>query len=179
MKTKLVIIGLIVFIVESFFFGLWIYLEKPTPDISIALILIIPLIFGVSIVIGLLLLWLKVGDIAKIAFLNSIIGSLIFYFLWTMWFDGWRERNYKDYLFNIGSVKFEVSLSKTSNYFSISDITNQPNGSTTGLFFGEYQTKGDTIILVDGQTEMKIIGNKLFSFPQSETEIELIEMTNK
>jgi hypothetical protein len=61
-------------------------------------------------------------------------------------------------------VKFEVSLSKTSNYFSISDITNQPNGSTTGLFFGEYQTKGDTVILVDGQTEMKIVHNKLLDF---------------
>ncbi|RAV97698.1 hypothetical protein [Pseudochryseolinea flava] len=179
MKTKLIAIGLTVFVVETLLFGLWIYLNKPTPDISIALIVIIPFIFGLSILIGLFLLWFKVGHLAKIAFLNSIIGPLIFYFLWTMWFDGWRERNYKEYSFNIDSVKFEVSLSRTSNYFSISDITNQPNGSTTGLFFGEYQTKGDTIILVDGQTKMKITNNKLFSFPQSETEIELSEVTDR
>lgn len=170
---------LTVFVLETLLFGLWIYLDKPTPDVSIALIVIIPFIFGVSILVGLAFLWFKAGHPAKIAFLNSIFAPLIFYLLWTMWFDGWRERNYKEYSFNIDSVKFEVSLSKTNNYFSISEITSQPNGSTTGLFFGEYQTKGDTLILVDGKTEMKIVGNKLFRFPQSETEIELSEITER
>ena len=96
-----------------------------------------------------------------------------------MWFSGWSERNYDDYSFNINSTKFEVSLSKMSNYFSISDVTNQSNGSTDGLYFGQYQIKGDTMILVDGQIEMKIMGNKLVGFPPSQTEIELSKVTNR
>lgn len=175
----MIVIGLMVFVIETLLFGLWIYLEKPTPDISIALIVIIPFIFGVSILIGLALLWFKLRHLAKIAFLNSVVGPTLFYFLWSMWFASWSERNFNDYSFNIDSAKFEVSLSKTSKDFHISDVTNQPNGSTTGLYFGQYQIKGDTMILVDGQIEMKIIDSKLVGFPHSRTEIELSKVTDR
>ncbi len=180
MKSKgLIIIGLIIVVLETMIFGLWIYSEKPTPDISIALIIILPLIFGANIVVGLILYFVKKRQTANIVFANSFVGPVIFYFLWTLWFIDWRDRNYTEYSFEIEKNRFEVSLSKTSDYFSISDITNQKNGSTTGLFFGEYQVNGDTIILADGQTQMQIINNKLFGFPKSRTEIELTRVTDR
>lgn len=80
MKTKIIVIGLITFVVETLLFELWIYLSKPTPDISIALIVIIPFIFGGSILIGLFILWIKIRHLAKIAFLNAVVGPTIFYF---------------------------------------------------------------------------------------------------
>jgi hypothetical protein len=180
MKSKrLIIIGLALIVIETLIFGLWIYSEKPTPDVSIALVIIVPFLFGVSIILGLVFYLLKRRPIANLIFLNSVIAPTIFYFLWTLWFMGWRDRNYTEYSFVIDKAEFEVSLSKTNDYFSISDITNQQNGSTTGLFFGQYQVIGDTIVMEDGQTRMKIAGDKLFGFPQSSTEIKLCKVTKR
>ena len=180
MKPKgLVIIGLTIVVLETVIYGLWIYSEKPRPDISIALVIIIPLIFGANIVVGLILYFLKKRQTANIVFANSVVGPVMFYFLWTLWFMGWRDRNFTEYSFEIEENKFEVSLSKTSDYFSISDITNQINGSTTGLFSGEYQINGDTIVLADGPTQMQIVNNRLLGFPQSRTEIELTRVTDR
>ena len=180
MKLKgIIITGLIIVVLETSVFGLWIYSAKPTPDISIALILILPLIFGANIVVGLILYFVKKRQTANIVFANSFVGPVIFYFLWSIWFIDRKDRNYTEYSFEIEKNRFEVSLSKTSDSFSISDITNQKNGSTTGLFFGEYQVNGDTVILTDGQTKMQIINNKLLGFPHSRTQIELTRLTDR
>jgi len=88
----------------------------------------------------------------------------------------WTERNYEEYSFGIDNRKLEVSLSKTSDYFSISDITNQLNGSTSGLYFGKYERKGDSIKLTDGENKMYIVENKLIGFPEKPNEITLIKL---
>ena len=85
----------------------------------------------------------------------------------------WTERNYEEYSFGIDNRKLEVSLSKTSDYFSISDNTNQKNGTTTGLYFGKYERIGDSIKLTDGKYKMFIFENKLIGFPERLNEIKL------
>jgi hypothetical protein len=85
----------------------------------------------------------------------------------------WAERNYVEYSFGIDNRKLEVSLSKTSEYFSISDKTNQKNGTTTGLYFGKYEKNGDSIKLTDGENKMYIFENKLIGFPENMNEIKL------
>ena len=85
----------------------------------------------------------------------------------------YHDRISERYSFEIENRNYKVSLSKTSDYFSISDMTNQPNGSTTGLFSGKYERKGDSIKLTDGKTKMYIVENKLIGFPEKPNEIKL------
>ncbi len=165
MKIKrLLAIGLTIIVLETLIFWLLIYQGKPDPSVSIGLILFVPNIFIVNILVGLALYFNKQKQTGYLMLINSIISPSIFYLLWTLWFEGWSERNYTEFAFELEGKKFEVSLSKTSNYFTISDITNQSNGTTTGLFFGDYQVNGDTIILIDGQVRMRIADGKLFDF---------------
>jgi hypothetical protein len=168
-KTKIKY-GIAILILEIILLGLWVYTMKPDPSVSIGIILIVPILFGINLIIGLILYFLK-KPLSKILLANSIICPLIFYAFWSLWFMNWSERNYEEYSFGIDNRKLEVSLSKTSDYFSISDMTNQPNGSTTGLYFGKYVRKGDSIKLVDGKTKMFIVKNKLIGFPEKPNEI--------
>ena len=164
--------GIGILILEIILLGLWIYQMEPDPSISIGIVLILPFLFGLNVIIGLILYFFK-KSLSKLFLINSIICPLIFYALWSLWFMNWNERNYEDFSFGIDNRKLEVSLSKTSDYFSISDLTNKPNGSTTGLYFGKYEKKGDSIKLTDGETKMYIIENKLIGFPEKPTGIKL------
>ena len=87
----------------------------------------------------------------------------------------YHDRVSERFDFIIGEKTYEISLSKKSDYFSISDMTNQPNGSTTGLYFGKYERKADSIKLIDGATKMYIIKKKLIGFPEKPNEIQLTE----
>lgn len=172
MKTLYNILGLAV--IEFGLIWLWVYKMEPDPSISIGIVLISPILFGLNLIAGLILYFLK-KPLSKMFFVNSIICPMIFYAFWSLWFMNWVERNYEEFSFGIDNRKLEVSLSKTSNYFSISDLTNKSNGSTTGLYFGKYERKGDSIKLTDGETKMYIVENKLIGFPEKPTEIKLIE----
>ncbi len=164
--------GIGILILEIILLGLWIYRMEPDPSISIGIVLILPFLFGLNVIIRLILYFFK-KPLSKLFLINLIICPLIFYVLWSLWFMNWNERNYEDFSFGIDNRKLEVSLSKTSDYFSISDLTNQPNGSTTGLYFGKYEKNGDSIKLTDGETKMYIIEDKLIGFPEKPTGIKL------
>ncbi|WP_405567140.1 hypothetical protein [Polaribacter sp. Asnod6-C07] len=164
--------GIGILILEIILLGLWIYELKPDPSISIGIVLIIPILFGINLILGIIFYLLK-KPLSKIFFVNSIVCPLIFYAFWNLWFMNWAERNYEEYSFGIDNRKLEVSLSKTSDYFSISDNTNQKNGTTTGLYFGKYERIGDSIKLTDGKYKMFIFENKLIGFPKSLNEIKL------
>ena len=56
-----------------------------------------------------------------------------------------------EYSYGVDNRKLKVRLSKTSEYLSISDKSNQKNGSTTGLYFGKYEKIGDSIKLTEGE----------------------------
>ncbi len=170
-KTKLKY-GIGILILEIILLGFWIYEMKPDPSVSIGIVLILPILFGINLIIGLLLYFLK-KPLSKLFFANSLICPLIFYAFWSLWFMNYHDRISERYSFEIENRNFKVSLSKTSDYFSISDMTNQRNGSTTGLFFGKYERKGDSIKLTDGETKMYIVENKLIGFPEKPDEIKL------
>lgn len=154
MNTKTTLkYGIGILILEIIFLGLWIYQLKPDPSISIGIVLILPVLFGINLILGIIFHLLK-KSFSKIIFANSIVCPLIFYAFWHLWFMNWAERNHEDYYFGIENRKFEVRLSKTSNYFSISDKTNQKNGTTSELYFGKYEKIGDSIKLTDGRNKM-------------------------
>ena len=95
--------GIGILILEIILLGLWIYEMKPDPSISIGIVLIVPILFGINLIIGLILYFLK-KPLAKIFLSNSIICPLIFYAFWSLWFMNYHERNNTEYKFSINET---------------------------------------------------------------------------
>ena len=161
--------GIGILILEIILLGLWIYEMKPDPSISIGIVLIVPILFGINLIIGLILYFLK-KPLAKIFLSNSIICPLIFYAFWSLWFMNYHERNNTEYKFSINEIVYELSIGKNTEYFYLCDENN--NGR---VYVGKYEIKGDSLILKDSEFKMYIIENKLFEFPENRTEINLIK----
>ncbi|PSG90901.1 hypothetical protein [Aurantibacter aestuarii] len=175
MNSKRIIkYGIELLILEIILLGFWSYQMEPDPSVSIGIVIIVPFLFVLNIIIGILFYFFK-SKLSHLFFINSIVCPLIFFGIWNLWFMNYHDRISERFDFVIGEKNYEISLSKKSDYFSISDMTNQPNGSTTGLFFGKYERKTDTINLTDGETKMFIIKKKLIGFPEKPNEIKLSE----
>ncbi|NCQ12258.1 MAG: hypothetical protein GW809_09005 [Bacteroidetes bacterium] len=173
-SKKIIKYGIGLLILEIILLGFWTYQMEPDPSVSIGIVIIVPFLFVLNIITGILFYFFK-SKLSNLFFINSIVCPLIFFGIWNLWFMNYHDRISERFDFVIGEKNYEVSLSKKSDYFSISNMTNQPNGSTTGLYFGEYERKGDSIKLTDGETKMYIIENKLIGFPEKPTEIKLTE----
>ena len=121
----------------------------------------------------------KKKQLSKLFAVNSIVCSVAFHALWQVWFINYHDRYYESWTFKLENEVYEIAIEKKSNHFWLSDITNAENGSTTGLNFGEYYTKGDSIILIDQSDElyvkqrMTIHENKLYGYNRMEEIIEL------
>lgn len=175
MNSKTIIkYGIGLLILEIILLGFWTYQMEPDPSVSIGIIIIVPFLFVLNIIIGILFYLFK-SKLSNIFFINSIVCPLIFFGIWNLWFMSYHDRISERFDFVIGEKDYEVSLSKKTDCFSISDMTNKPNGSTAGLYFGKYERKKDTIKLTDGETKMFIVENKLIGFPIKPSEIKLTE----
>jgi hypothetical protein len=87
---KIVQIGIGVFIIESILMGIWFYSMTPHSSIAIGLLQFVLLLFGLNLILGLMLYFLK-KPFATLFLANSIICPLIFYAIWIMWFTYWAK----------------------------------------------------------------------------------------
>lgn len=158
---------------ETLAFVLLIFSSKPDPSISIGLTVIVPFLFVLNIILGLLLYTLKFKHIAVAIFVNSVVSPLIFYFIWTSWYSKHDDRNYSIYSFDIGQSQFEINLSRNDNHFSITDITSQHEGTTSELYYGKFQVKADSVLMMSNEHNMFIVNGKLFLFPRDSSAIDL------
>jgi hypothetical protein len=157
----------IFFILEIILLGIWVYFMEPDPSVSIFILLITPVLFGINLIVALILYFQK-KPLSQLFFINSVVCPLIFYMLWNLWFVNYNERNNTEYKFSINEIVYELSIGKKTEYFYLCDENN--NGR---VYVGKYERKGDSLILKDTEAEMYIIDNKLYEFPEKRTEIDL------
>lgn len=77
-------------IIELIIIGIWFYVAKPESSTALGILEIVLILFGINIILGLILYFLK-KRISLLLFANSIICPLIFYASWIMWFTYWAE----------------------------------------------------------------------------------------
>ena len=88
--NKIVKYGISLVIIETIIIGIWFYTMKPELSDAFGILEIVFLLFGINLIIGLILHFLKKG-FAVLFLANSIICPLIFYAIWIMWFTYWAE----------------------------------------------------------------------------------------
>lgn len=82
---KIVRYGIGIFLLETFFIGLWFYLAKPESDVALDIFPTVFLLLAVNLVLGLLSYSFK-KVFSSLFFANALICPLIFYAAWIMWF---------------------------------------------------------------------------------------------
>ncbi|MDT0676217.1 hypothetical protein [Autumnicola musiva] len=87
---KIVKFGIGIFIMELFLMGLWYYLAKPELSSALETLQIILFLFGINLIIGLILHFVK-KSFALLLLANSIICPFVFYATWIMWFTYWAK----------------------------------------------------------------------------------------
>jgi hypothetical protein len=170
--TTAVIYGLGILGVEILFCFL-IFSNNHGPGDGMAIFVFVPFLFLLNIIFGLFFYFRVSRKLSFVLFINSILAPVIFNFVWTSWDKGYIDRNYSRNTFTIDQDAFEISLSKKTDDFSITDITDQQNGTTTMLYYGKYQIKGDTIELMSARNKMFVINNVLYDFPRDSSGIRL------
>ena len=88
---KLKNLGILLFLLQSI--GIWIWFDMKQPEMgdSMEMLKIIPILFGVNLLVALVLHMLKKRGISKLIFGNSIICPLIFYAGWIIWFTYYAQ----------------------------------------------------------------------------------------
>ena len=82
---KIVQYGIGILIIETILFGIWFYSMKPESDVGLNILQFVLVLFGINLILGLLLYFLK-KPFFVLFFANAIICPFIFYALWIMWF---------------------------------------------------------------------------------------------
>jgi len=88
--NKIVKYGIGISIIEIIIIGIWFYLTKPESSTAFGVLEIVLVLFGINLILGLVLYFLKKG-FSVLLFANSIICPLIFYASWIMWFTYWAK----------------------------------------------------------------------------------------
>ncbi len=88
---KLKNLGILLFLLQSIGIWLWFDLKQPEMGDSMEMLKIIPILFGVNLLVGLAFYLLKKRDISKLIFGNAIICPLIFYAGWIIWFTYYAQ----------------------------------------------------------------------------------------
>ena len=63
------------------------------------------------------------------------------------WYNAPQDSTHQRYRFAKGAHRYEITLEEPGHGVDISDITDQPYGTTTSLLMGNYQARQDTIFL--------------------------------
>lgn len=87
---KLVKFGIGILIMEMFLMGLWYYWTTPELGSALETLQIVLFLFGINLIIGLLLYFVK-KSFALLLLANAVICPFVFYATWIMWFTYWAE----------------------------------------------------------------------------------------
>ncbi|MBE9584025.1 DUF4040 domain-containing protein [Mucilaginibacter sp. JRF] len=135
-----------------------------TPDVSIAELLIVPTIFIVNLIIGLVIYYsTNYRVIGKAFAYNSVVASLVFHSLFYTWFLYYDRTHFDTFYFNQNGKQFEVLLDKRDTSYSMFEIG---DGSTLEFNSGKYEEYQDTIMLGDSTRRLYIYKTHLVGYPK-------------
>jgi hypothetical protein len=131
--------------------GGWLLWERPTPDVALIEVYLVPLLAGLNGLLGIGVLLGKRRRVAAGFGLNALLSGLVFHLLLQGWYSYYHQSTYQKYTFAKGRQRYEITLEKTGSWFVLSDVTNQSNGRTTSLLMGNYVVRQDSVFLRDMQ----------------------------
>jgi len=169
-ETKLLVgIGVLIFLIDIFLMKYWVSNIKPHPFISVGVESYRLEIFGVNILIGIIVFFIR-KRISLLFFVNTIICYWIFSFFWNSWIEN-HPYSSTEYFFQIENRKFVLRINENPDHFGIDEIITESKDSL--ITVGMYEKVGDSLKLTSMQETMWFYNNKLIGFSTNPDAIEL------
>jgi len=151
---------------------LFLYTEDQPIDALTSAFIIVSAIIAINLILALVLYVIKRKRMAMLLVLNCLLSPCVYTLLTKAHYHHYRQKHFTTYCFNYGRHRFEIELEHNTRFYALTDVTNQPNGSTWGLI-GDYKLSKDSIILVDSTRRPIIIRQKLIGYPTTKDTIQL------
>lgn len=169
-QTALWVIAIIA--IDVLMLTLFLYTEDQPIDGLTSVLIIIPTIIGINLILALVLFLIKRKRIARLLLLNCLLSPCVYNLLAKAHYHHYRQKHFTTYCFNYRKHMFEIELEHDTRFYALTDVTNQPNGSTWGLI-GDYKLSNDSIILIDSTRRPVVIHQKLIGYPTTKDTIQL------
>lgn len=148
----------------------WVRELDPDPSISIAVTLLVPLVFGINAAIGGVLAFFRKRD-SMVFFANALVSSLLMSHLFHAGIEVHQERRLDAWEFTRQDTVFHLTKWEEVREFSMGYI--ESAGSSTYFLDGTWEKKGDTLILEADSTLMFILRGQLLGFREKAERIPL------
>ena len=169
MNNFLKILGLTV--IDFGLIWLTVYKINPDPSVTIGIIIFVPLAFIVNIIIAGILFIFKRKEYGKLFLINSIIASILMYYLFSKGINRHLNKELESWEFVKSGKTYSLNRWKNTNEFDITYSTG-PN-SSSGFLYGKCkQINHDWILTADSVT-LQIHENKLIGFQNESDTIQM------
>lgn len=152
MKTLYKILGLAV--IDFGLIWLWVYQMDPDPSVSIGIILLVPFVFVLNLIIAGVLFFAKKKEFSRIFLINSVIASIIMFYLFGEGIDRHQNNRLEQWTFQKADTTFSLIRWKETNEFSMTYSLNP--GSSWGFLDGTCKKEDDNWILKTDSLTMTI-----------------------
>ena len=175
-ETKLLVgIGVLILLIDILLMKYWISNIKPDPFMSVGVESHRLEIFGVNILIGVIVFFIK-KRLSILFFVNTIVCYWIFSFFWNSWIEN-HPYSQTNYHFKIENRNLRLDISENPNTYGIYELDPNPTDSLKIIEMGMNEKIGDSILLKgwnNGESyNMYFYNNKLIGLPESPNPIEL------
>jgi len=172
---KIIFRGLIIVIID--FILIWFLVKQmnPDPSVTIAILILVPLVFVANLIIAGIFYFIN-KDFIKLFIINSVISSIIMYFLFINGINKRQQQILESWKFSKVDTTFLLIGWKQTNKFSITYSIDQ--GSSWSVLDGTYIFKDGEFILITASTSYKVKGGYLIGFRKSTDTIKLEKINN-
>ena len=146
-------------------FGLiWltVYKINPDPSVMIGIIIFVPLAFIVNIIIAGILFIFKRKEYGKLFLINSIMSSILMYYLFLKGIDRHLNRELESWEFVKSGKTYSLDRWKNTNEFDITYSIG--SNSSSGFLHGKCKQINHGWILTADSVSLQIHENKLIGF---------------
>ena len=174
-ETKLLVgIGILILLIDILLMKYWVSNIKPDPFMSVGVESHRLEIFGVNILIGIIVFFIK-KRLSILFFVNTIVCYWIFSFFWNSYLEN-NPYSQTRYDFKIENRNIQLRISENPNTYGIYELNPNPVDSLKIIEMGMNEKRGDSIVLEwwNGEIqEMYFYDDKLIGLPESPNPIEL------
>ncbi len=154
---------IITVILDMLIFLLFVFSRQPEPSEAILEVFIIPLLFIINLVAGLIFLSLRKRETGFALLINAVLAPIFFGITWNGWDDYYHYTNYTIIHVHDKGTRYVITIYKKTNDYDIAKTLHK--GASEGTASGHYTIKGNTFYLADGSRVIEVNSKNVIGFP--------------
>ena len=165
----------IIFLIAIDILIIWfrIYLIDPDPSVSIGIGLLIPVVIFINLLVSGISHLLKRKQISRLFLYNSMMASIIMFYLFGKGIDRHQNKLLESWGFKIADSSYSIIRWKETNNFDMNYSLN--SGSSWSYIDGKCKLINDEWVFIKDSLEFKINKDRLIDFRKDTIKIKKIK----